>query len=342
MAQQGGSQAAGMVAGRVAQAVGNIIGNVAGGPRGPGGPGGGSPGGSGGPGGSSGPGGGSGGGQGKSDGPTSMIESDEPGMAAGSVPAKWGVWGSGSNTWVGGDQLNNDYFGRIQNGLIGGDVTIDGVYIVGLSVGAEKDWTRIKYSGVGIEGDGAMISPYAAYIIDQYFYVDASAGMTWMRYHESSDSQSGDYNGKRWFAGANLNASRTFDAWSASTNIGYLYTAERQDAYLTTSNYAQPESKSRTGQIRSTTKLGRTHLTDWGWFYPYASARLEYDANKTGALYVDTQGTKAANSRFGTTFGVGSSVGLGSNSSLTLEGTSTEFREHSSIYGISGTVRVTF
>lgn len=333
--QQGGSQTAGMIAGRVSQAVGGVLGNM-GGMRGGGGGGGpAAPGGA--------PAGG-GNAPAAAPGQTGMSESDESvGMAAGSAPVKYGAWVSGSNTWMSGDQKSNDYFARIQSALVGFDATIDGKYIVGLSLGTEKDWTRIKYTGVEISGHGVTVSPYLAYIINQYLYVDGSFGVSRMLYDEQSYTQHGDYNGLRKFAGANLNAGSAFGSWYASTSLGYLYSTEDQSAYRTSSNSDVDTSQNRTGQVRSTTKLGYTELTNWGWIFPYASARLEYDANKTGALVVDTTtGERAANSRFGTTFGLGSSIGIGSNTTLTLEGTTTEFREHTDIYAVSGTMRLTF
>ena len=334
MGNVGGGMTGGIISGRVAQAVGGIIGGAAAGSRV-------------GPGGFGGPGGGGGtGGQGgsSSTGPTSMLDdgTSVTGMAAGSIPTKIGIWVNGGQTWLDGDQVNNDYYGVIKTALTGADVTIDGKYVLGLSAGIGRETTKIRYSGIDITGQVGTVAPYAAYIINDIFYIDTSGGVSRVLYHEQSVSQKGDNTGLRWFAGTNLNAARTFGSWSLSTNIGYLYSAERQDPYTTNTNYVVVESKSRTGQIRSTSKAGYTQLTSWGWLYPYGSVRLEYDANKTAATAIDTAGTLAANSLFGTTFGLGSSVGIGSNSSLTLEGTSTEFREHSSIYGLTATARLTF
>jgi hypothetical protein len=341
MGGQGNSQIGGMIAGRVAQAVGGMVGGAAGGNMGaPGG-------GLGGPGGSMGaPGGGPGGGTGgsSSTGPTSLNEDggEVTGMAAGSIPNKIGLWVNGSQTWLDGDQINNDYYGTIRSALTGVDVTINGKYVVGLSAGVGREATKIRYSNIDITGQSGTIAPYFAYVINDVFYVDASAGVSRVLYHEQSTSQKGDNTGLRWFSGVNVNAAKALGSWSLSTNLGYLYSAERQEAYTTNTNYVVGAAKSRTGQIRSTTKLGYTQLTSWGWVYPYGSVRLEYDANKTGATPVDTVGTMSANSLFGTTFGAGTSVGMGTASTLTLEGTSTEFRSHSSVYGLTGTFRYTF
>ena len=236
----------------------------------------------------------------------------------------------------------NNYYGTIKTGMTGIDVSLDGKYVLGLSAGIERDATKIRYSGIDITGQAATVAPYAAYIINDIFYIDASGGVSRVLYHEQSVTQKGDNTGLRWFAGTNLNAAKTYGSWSFSTNIGYLYSAEKQQMYTTNTGYVVGTSKSRTGEIRSTTKAGYTELTSWGWIYPYASVRLEYDANKTAAVPVDTVGTMAANSLFGTTFGLGTTVGIGSNANLTVEGTSTEFREHVAVYGLTTTARLTF
>ena len=264
-------------------------------------------------------------------------------MAAGSIPNKIGLWVNGSQTWLDGDQINNDYYGTIRSALTGVDVTINGKYVVGLSAGVGREATKIRYSNTDITGQSGTIAPYFAYVINDIFYVDASAGVSRVLYHEQSTSQKGDNTGLRWFSGVNVNAAKALGSWSLSTNLGYLYSAERQESYTTNTNYVVGAAKSRTGQIRSTTKLGYTQLTSWGYLYPYGSMRLEYDANKTGATPIDTAGTTmSANSLFGTTFGAGTTMGVGTASSLTVEGTSTEFRSHSSVYGLSGTFRYTF
>ena len=335
MGSQGGSQIGGMIAGRVAQAVGGGMGGGPGGMGGGGGfgaPGGGSSGGAGGSGGSS------------STGPTSLNEDtgEVTGMAAGSIPNKVGLWVNGGQTWLDGDQVNNDYYGTIRSALTGVDVSINGKYVVGLSAGVGREATKIRYSNIDITGQSGTVAPYFAYIINDIFYVDTSAGISRVLYHEQSTSQKGDNTGLRWFSGVNVNAAKTLGSWSLSTNLGYLYSAERQESYTTNTNYVVGAAKSRTGQIRSTTKLGYTQLTSWGYLYPYGSVRLEYDANKTGATPIDTAGTMAANSLFGTTFGAGTSIGMGTASTLTLEGTSTEFRSHSSVVGLTGTFRYTF
>lgn len=264
------------------------------------------------------------------------------GMAAGSVPANVGIWVNAGQTWIDGDQVNNDYYGTIKTAMTGMDVTINGKYVLGVSLGVGREATKIRYSGIELTGQTGTIAPYAAYIINDIFYVDVSGGLSRVLYHEQSVSQKGDYTGTRYFTGANLNAAKALGNWSLSTNIGYLYSAEAVNMYTTNTGYVVNPTKSRTGQIRSTSKAGYTELTSWGWLYPFASVRLEYDANKTGATPIDTAGTMAANSLFGTTFGAGTSVGIGSSTTFTVEGTTTEFREHSSVYGLTGTLRYKF
>jgi len=117
---------------------------------------------------------------------------------------------------------------------------------------------------------------------------------------------------------------------------------ENQDAYTESDSTVNGKNQVRLGQARATARVGYMLPVSWGYVNPYGWARPEYDVSKTPAGVIDNAGTKSSNSHFGTTFAVGTNVGLGDNSVFSLEGTTSQFRKNLDVYGVTGTVRFKF
>ncbi len=339
--QSASQQASSLLAGRISQAVSGAVGNIGSGgfsSGGGGGIGGGTPGGGGGLGtpGSGTP--------DSSNGPRSMV--DGKSKAAGDNPSHFAVWANGSNTWVANDQAGVNFGGTIHTGIIGVDRMWTDRVLGGLAVGYENPDVHLKYNGGTFKGNNYAVTPYGAYIFNENFSVDATAGYTWVNYDttRNDNAVTGSITGSRLSASADANFNTMINKWSLGSTLGYMWLLEKQDAYTETGvgAAANPANQVRLGQGRWTNKAGYLIQEGWGSLTPYASVRLEYDISHTPSGIADSQGTPTANDRFGTTFGMGVNASVGNSTTFNLEGTSTQFREHVTNYGVSGTVRIGF
>lgn len=268
------------------------------------------------------------------------------GKAAGDSIDKMAFWANAAGTWIENDQSGVNFKGNIVTSVVGADYLVTDKVLAGVSVGYERPDIRTTFNNGTFKGNNWSIAPYAAYIINDTFSVDAMAGYAWVSYDmtRAYGSISGSTEGHRLFGGANVNANTAVDHWRLGSSLGYLYTTETQGAYTEkgTNGSTVGESQMRLGQARLSGKAGYAIQEAWGSMTPYGSARLEFDVNHTPTGIADADGTPVSNDRFGTTFAIGNDLSIGNSTSLNLEATTTQFREHIQLYGLSGSVRVKF
>lgn len=321
--QQASTQASNLLAGRISQAVANVTGSV----------------------------GGVGGGGGvtptftPTPGPRSEVIGGNA-KAAGDTVNRTAIWVNGGNAWVSNDQDGVNFSGTIQTGLVGIDHQFGEHVLAGLAAGYEHPNISTKFNSGTFKGNNFALSPYVAYIFNDVFSASAVAGYTWVNYDttRSNGAIQGSIDGGRMFGSLNLTAVKTFNQWSLASTAGYMYLLERQNGYTESGagGVTNAENDIRLGQLRWTNKLGYLFRQEWGGIMPFGSARLEYDHSHTPTGTADAQGTPVSNDRFGTTFGLGVDLTVGNDTTFSLEGTSTEFREHLTSRGVSGTLRLKF
>lgn len=336
--QVASQQSASLISGRVSQAVANVSGSIGsnlgsggtgGGFQGGGFQGGGAPGGA--------PGGG-----GRAPGPQSSV--DGAGKAAGSAPPRWGMWANASHADLRNTQAGADFDASVIDALAGIDAMVTDRLLLGVAGGFESTNVKTHFNDGTLKGQGWALAPYGAFIINKVFSIDATIGRAEIDYDSSRQfgAVSGHTNGTRWFASVSGNANTMVDNWVLGSSLGFLYATETQDAYTETDGSEVDETKTRLGQMRLTPKVGYRLPMEFGSVTPYGSARLEYDVNKTPAQPVDSVGTMASDSRFGTTFAVGVNANIGDGLSANLEASSTQFRENIETTIFSGTIRYRF
>jgi|AGTN01.2.fsa_nt_gi Autotransporter beta-domain. len=317
IAQEATKQTTGMISGRISQAVSNATGNISAGsvPN-----------------------------VGVPSPNTSSLQNGGAGKAAGDQATRGGAWANVSNSWLSGSQAQADFSGTLQTVVAGADYMVLDNMLVGASLGYEHGNVSLKYNGGKLKANNIAFAPYAAYIINDVWSVDAAGGHAWVDYDLSraNGTVSGNTRGSRWFASTNINANVTRGPWQLGSSVGYLYTKEHTDEYTESDGSNADGVKFRLGQAHATFRSGYLFPTDWGNVNPFGSVRFEYDANKTAATAVDAVGTKGYDSRFGTTFSVGTNFIIGDNNLLTIEGSTTQFRDNLESYTISGTYRIKF
>lgn len=316
--QQSATQATSLLAGRISQAVSNAVGGGLGGGFG-GGPSSGAP-------------------------QTFILGGD--GKAAGDPVNKTAIWMNIGNSWVENDQTGVDYSGTIFTGLVGVDHQLTDSTLVGVAFGYERPDITTGFNSGTFRGNNFAVSPYASYIINDTFSVAGTVGYAAVDYDSSrgNGAVTADITGHRLFADLSATARFRLEGWSLQSGLGYMHLLETQNAYTETGPGAASydKSKIRLGQVRLSNKAGYPIETEWGSIMPFGSARLEYDVSHSPAGVADAFGTPVANDRFGTTFGLGADASISDDTYLSIEGTTTRFRKHLEVYGLTGTLRIKF
>lgn len=325
VSQQSSSQTATQISSRISQAVSGATG--AGGGAGVGGGVGGSGGGTGGQG--------------------SSLDGGVVGRSAGSADRNTGLWLNVGAARASDTHTFETFHGNI-NTLVGGvDYRIRDNAILGLAIGYEMARIKTTFNNGTLAADNVAFAPYFGYAFNDTLSVDATVGYTFVNYGLTRNSKAirGDTDGGRVFTATNFTARTAVTNWQLSTGLGYLYLQESQRRYTEVGAGGAEVSavNIRLGQLRSTNKIGYFEKTSWGSIMPYLMVRPEYDVNKTPAAVLDsTTNTKAVSDRFGTTFGLGLSMAIGDDSTVNLEGTTSQFRSNLGMDGITGTVRLQF
>lgn len=169
------------------------------------------------------------------------------GRSAGGNLGGWGFWLSYSRSTFDADLPINSgvqpiasYDATQNSALFGADRLFGDRWVLGLAVGLEDSNIDTAYNGGDNESDGYTIAPYAAFLINNVFSIDATAGYTDLSYDTrridniSGGTISADFDADRWFAAANLNARVQHNKWLFGGRIGILYTEETQDGYTET------------------------------------------------------------------------------------------------------------
>lgn len=311
VAQEATKQTTGLISARISQAVSNVTGNIRTGsaPQ------------------------------------TSQISVPEgEGRAAGNVDKRLAVWFNADNSWLSGEQTGADFSGTLQTAVGGVDYVLRDNLLIGTALGYEHGSFSLKYNAGGMKANNFAISPYIAYIISPNWSVEATGGHAWVNYdlNQTSGTVTGDTSGHRWFGAAKVSGNFNIDAWELGSSLGYAYLRESTDDY-TLSNGTRSEGMSyRLGQIQNGYRVGYGFETDWGKIVPYAGARLEFDVNKTPSATIDNAGTKAYTGRFGTTFTLGTTFNIGDDQSLSVEGSTVQFRENLESYTLGASYRIRF
>lgn len=177
-------------------------------------------------------------------------ESNLKGLAAGNSLGGWGFWGSFSYTNYDGDNnlrptaatgvTKTIYDADTKSFLAGADRLFHDRLVLGVAAGYEDTNVDTLFNGGNTDSDGFTIAPYAAYLINDTFSIDAAFGYSSLEQDTerlelgTGSTLVGDFDSDRWFFSTNLNASTTYNNWYLSGRVGWLYSDESQDGYTET------------------------------------------------------------------------------------------------------------
>ncbi|RVU36465.1 autotransporter outer membrane beta-barrel domain-containing protein [Hwanghaeella grinnelliae] len=153
-----------------------------------------------------------------------------------------GTWTNLTWTHFSSDATGADFNADQYLALAGADMT--GSYL-GLSLGDdlllgaaasfEVGDIDTKFNGGELQSLGAGVTPYVAYIVNEYFYLSGIAGVTYVQsdvdFLEAGNRESGDFSTLRWYTGASANLNYYVDMWEFGGTLGYLYARDSADSY---------------------------------------------------------------------------------------------------------------
>ncbi len=161
------------------------------------------------------------------------------GLSAGEEASAFSAWGTfdymSSIISPEGSKRETDAF----NGVLGADYAVTDDIIVGLALGVTKSETTAKQLGgdYTIADTAALTaSPYAAYVVNENFYIDAAAGYsggeTDNDAYDAADVfqyRFTDRDSRTWFASGNLNYMRYWQGVDFLATFGFAWSHARLD-----------------------------------------------------------------------------------------------------------------
>ncbi len=215
------------------------------------------------------------------------------GLAAGDNYAGWGTWLSynrsqfESNAPLSGAILTTASYATTQNSvMVGADRFFADRILIGVSVGYEDTDTNTAFNGGSFDTHGAMIAPYAGYLINDILSVDLLAGYAALQYDsrrlDTTDASiiSGDFASHRVFFASNLNALFTPGQWVIGARLGYLYSREEQDNYVETGGAGDARRVGDRHLDLSQLTIGADMAYRFGHLEPYLSATYNNDLGR--------------------------------------------------------------
>jgi hypothetical protein len=199
------------------------------------------------------------------------------GISAGSPGARWGTWGDASGSFLG-DNATNGYSGTSVVAMTGLDYLLDRQWLVGLSAGYIHADLSLTPSTITHRMDGAVVGPYAAYIINSNFAIDALVNYTSLDNTLSAPVPlpAGNFHSNRVTGASDLNFFTNYESLKLTGFGGYTYAWEGGN----TAAIVGPGlgNNIRYGAVR----LGGEAAYDIGPFEPYIPLTFEYQTTAPG------------------------------------------------------------
>jgi hypothetical protein len=251
------------------------------------------------------------------------------GISAGSADGQWGVWGDASGSFIG-NSSSVGYDGTSVVALAGIDYIGDRDWLVGFNTGYTNGDLGLKSFTGTRTSNGALVGPYASYIISPNFSVDGQFSYTRLSNNISTvaPGPTGGFNSNRYTGAANLNAYADSEVGIRLTLFtGYAYSFEESQPSVL-SNVPPFTNSIHFGVF----KLGGEAGYPVGAFEPYVPLTFEYQTTQPQ----DQTGRAALQ------VGIGLRYQLSDQLKAGLLFTATEFEENWRDLKIEGHLRWTF
>ncbi len=176
---------------------------------------------------------------------------------------------------------------NIYSGLAGMDFVVSERIIVGVSTGYTTSRSRANFVAAAgptvFESNSTLddwtIASYGAALLTDNVFIDVTGGMTFseQRLNTLSDTnvvtESGDQDADTAFISLNVNYAKDFDKINVLAAVGYNYSINRADSFLSDQGIVLPGSV----RANSSMTLGGEVGYQFTGYAPYALAALEID-----------------------------------------------------------------
>jgi outer membrane autotransporter protein len=271
---------------------------------------------------------------------TKYFEGGNRGRSAGAKDKKIGAWVLGSYSDIENDFVNTKFDGDIAAFVGGADYRLTDKIIAGLAVSYEDVDIDTTFNNGTIETKGFGVTPYAVFVLSNKLTADISGSYTWLNTDttRTNGAVTGEFDARRYTAGANLNYSHSINKFFMTGTVGFLYINEKQDSYTESNGTFVDENNISIGQGRIGAKVGY----DFGKFKPFVMARYEHEFWAPSAPQLGGGLLSPEEDNDGYVVGAGVDFSISDSVSGGIQATSTEGREDLNLYSISGRVRVLF
>ncbi|HBM87174.1 MAG TPA: autotransporter domain-containing protein [Rhodobiaceae bacterium] len=206
----------------------------------------------------------------------------ETGVAAGEQAAvmsdKVSVWSSINYSEAESDFTATAYDSETVAGSVGLDYILSKFVTLGAYISYSDTDTNSTFNGGSSDTESFSIGPYASFVVDDMFSIDASIGYSTSDIDNSRTVgavvATGNQDGDTVFMSIGLNGMKWYDNIGVSGRLGWSYSDTDNDAYTDSLGTAFTATDSQLGQIQ----LGGQVSYYTENFMPYVGATYVYDA----------------------------------------------------------------
>ena len=287
--------------------------------------------------------------------PGAASATSQSGLSAGDGWPTISLWTSGSYTHFSDDHPTVQVDSDTYSASVGADVQPFDFLIAGLSFSYDDTHSDsdLPLAGGGTNNanddtNSYTVAPYAVYIINDMFDVDASFGYTW------SDTDSERFNGTAvvtsstdsdaWFFAVNGNATHWFDYVGVTGSLGYRRSSSTMDGFTESDGTIVNSSETTLGTVVGSARVSYYYPTGLDILQsvlPFFSVTAEWDHTKDQAD-IGVGQVAPTDDRFGLVIRGGVNVGIMEGVSAGVEASGIALRTDQSSTTVSGNVSISF
>ncbi len=196
----------------------------------------------------------------------------------------WSIWQDTSGSVLQNGALGSSYRGTIWTGLAGADRPIGDKFIVGAVVGGEGNSFDLTSTGSKRSGTGISITPYGAYIINDWSALDFEASYAFLdndvTVPQGNASVTNHYMSNRVFVAGNASAYTNVDAFTLRVKFGMLWADNSGPRYTD----ANGVSSKPPNTVLTQAKLGGEVTYHYEQFEPFVDLTAAQDLTGSGSL----------------------------------------------------------
>ncbi|MCE7998224.1 MAG: autotransporter outer membrane beta-barrel domain-containing protein [Rhodobiaceae bacterium] len=204
------------------------------------------------------------------------------GIAAGeqssALTDKLSIWASANYSEAESDFAPTAYKSETVGGSVGVDYILSDYVTLGAFLSYNDTDTNSSFNGGSADTQAITFGPYASFVVDDMFSIDASIAYTTSDIDNSRTVgavvATGNQDGDSTYISVGLNAMKWYDNIGVSGRLGWGYSDTDNDAYTDSLGTAFAATDSQLGQI----SLGGKVSYYGGSYMPYIGATYKYDA----------------------------------------------------------------